>query len=524
MTESTPPHLPAPLAHLLNPAAYPHPVDAVRCIETHVSWLLLAGDYAYKIKKPVDLGFLDFRRLERRHFYCQEEIRLNRRLAPEIYLDVVPLFAGPDGACFQGEGEILEWAVRMRAFPPHATLDRAPRLLPAQIDTIAARIADFHASLPPLPPDSPYGAPETVLRPAQENFAQINLLMPPGHPALPCLDRLSAWTAAESERLLPFLQARKDTGAIREGHGDLHLGNIAWVNDTPLIFDALEFDPALRFIDPINEIAFLAMDLMARGEAGLAWRFLDRYLSRSGDYAGFAGFTFYAVYRAMVRAKIAAIRAAQTAETLETGEFARHLALAERLAAPCRPALLLMHGPSGSGKSWLAKRLVELLGGIRLCSDIERKRLFGLAANARPTPEQSARLYSAEATAATFAHLERLAISLLTAGHTVIVDATFLDPALRARFIALAARHGLTAELIVVSARAETLRQRIKQRRGQTNEPSDADLAVLERQLAHYRPPEATEGARIHPFDSESAASLAALRARLAAYGVPSKH
>ncbi len=261
------------------------------------------------------------------------------------------------------------------------------------------------------------------------------------------------------------------------------------------------------------------MDLMARGEDALAWRLIDRYLGHRDDHAGLAGLRYYAVYRAMVRAKIAAIRQSQqgTSPAPQSAEFERYLALAERLASPGRPALLLMHGLSGSGKSWLAERLVERLGAIRLRSDVERKRLFGLAPQDRPEPRQSTRLYSAEATRATFEHLARLAEQRLADGYRVIVDATFLDRALRARFITLATRHGIPAQLIDVTAPLECLRQRLRQRQAQANDPSDADLAVLEHQLAHHDPPSPAEGAHLHHYASESPTALAELLTRLEA-------
>jgi len=509
------PALPECLAPLLDPAAHEPPVDTVRLIETHISWLLLAGAYAYKIKKPVDLGFLDFSTLERRRFYCAEEVRLNRRLAPEIYIDVAPLYAGPRGMRFKGEGEPVEWAVRMHAFAAEATLDRAANLTSAQIDAIARRIAEFHAHLPPLATPNPFGDPVAVMQPARDNFSHIQRLWPPDDPAQARLQILAAWTEAEFSRLSAHFQRRKDEGHIRECHGDLHLGNIAWVKDAPLIFDALEFSPELRHIDPISEVAFLYMDLLARGEAGLAWRFTDQYLARSGDYLGMAGLRFYATYRAMVRAKIAAIRARQHDDASAAAEFGRYIALADHIAAAPRPALWLMHGFSGSGKSWVAERLVEALGAIRLRSDVERKRIHGLLPETPATQEQSARIYTSAATAATFARLENLADVLLAAGYTAIVDATFLDRALRARFIALAARHGLRAELIAVTAPIERIRQRLMQRGAQGKDPSDADSTVLEAQLARYLPPSPNEGARLHALDSTSADALSRLVAAL---------
>ncbi|MFZ5484999.1 MAG: AAA family ATPase [Pseudomonadota bacterium] len=487
--------LPPALAHLLDPAAYPHPVAAVRLIETHISWVLLAGDYAYKIKRPVDFGFLDFSSLDKRHACCVEEIRLNQRLAPSTYLDVVPVTRSG----LRGHGDVLDWAVRMRAFPAEATLDRATRLTAAQIDAIAERIADFHRALPPCPADCPYGSPEAVIGPALDNFRQISALLPrlgaaPDHAAR--LAALAAWTQARHERLHAHFAARKRDGFVRECHGDLHLGNIAWLSTPsgdgePLIFDCLEFNPDLRHIDVISELAFLAMDLHAHDRPDLAWRLLDRYLTRTGDFAGLAAYRDYAVYRALVRTKVAALRADQ-GDTGARADVARYLQLAEHLADPGPTGLILMHGPSGSGKSWLSERLLEALGAIRLRSDVERKRLFGLEAlsDSRALGD----IYTPEASRRVFAHLGDLAGHLLDAGFRVIVDATFLGCAHRHTFAALAEAHGQPWRLVSLQLPEAVLRTRVENRQAHGGDASEAGLAVLDSQL---QAADALEGAEL---------------------------
>jgi aminoglycoside phosphotransferase family enzyme/predicted kinase len=507
--------LPEPLQHLLRPAAYPHPVDAVRLIETHISWVLIAGAYAYKIKKPVDLGFLDFSTLERRRFCCQEEIRLNRRLAPDIYLGLVAVTAAGVAAA----GAVGEWAVQMRAFPADATLDREAAVTAAQIDAIADRVARFHGEIAPAPAASGYGAPESVIHPVRENVRQIAQFAPPARPgAAPESDRLAAlaaWTEAEYARLLGHFAARKAGGFIRECHGDLHLGNIAWVGDAPLIFDCIEFNPALRFIDVISEVAFLCMDLVARGATALAWRFLNRYLEHTGDYAGLAGLRLYLVYRAMVRAKVACIRASQ-GDAGAAGESARYLDLAGRLARTGRPALLLMHGCSGSGKTWLAQRLLEALGAVRLRADVERKRLHGVAMLA-DSRQAVGDIYTPEAGRRTFGHLRREAGRLLGDGYLVIVDATFLNRATRADFIALADEARVPCHILSIEADPALLRERISHRRARADDASEADLAVLEGQLASQEPLAGAELAlRVaFPAAGEIEPALQRLRERL---------
>ncbi len=487
------------IAGLLRPDAYPHPAPAPRLIETHISWVILAGDYAYKLKKPLDLGFLDFSSLDKRLACCREEIRLNRRLAPEIYLDVVAITGKPEAPQVGGDGPVLEWAVKMRAFPAEATLDREAELSAEQIDAIAERVAAFHAGAEPAPADSPHGLPDQVVAPVAANFAHLRAILPGDAGTAAPLDRIEAWSQREGERLRGHFAARKAGGFIRECHGDLHLGNIAWVADQPLIFDAIEFNPGLRFIDVANEIAFLTMDLRYRGRTDLAWRGLNRYLEHTGDYAGLPALPFYQVYRAMVRAKVAAILARQHGGDLAA--CARYLDLADALARERRPVLILMHGVSGSGKSWLAQRLLEGFGALRLRSDVERKRLFGLGAL-----DSSARvpggIYTPEASERTLARLLEYGRLLLGAGFPVIVDATFIRRAWRAPFAALARELDVPWWIAPAEAPADVLRERVAARVAAGGDASEAGLEVLEAQLAAREPLSDEENAHVLPVEA----------------------
>jgi uncharacterized protein len=482
--------LPALIGGLLEAAAYPHPAAAPRLIETHISWVILAGDYAYKIKKPLNLGFLDFSTLERRRHFCDEELRLNRRLAPDIYLARVAITGSPQSPFIGGAGPAIEWAVQMRAFPADATLDREADIDVEQIDAIADRIAAFHADIAVAPMTSADGAPETVSQPVQENFRQLARLLPL-HSDLPfktLLDQLQDWSTSEANRLAPFFSARKAGGQIRECHGDLHLGNIAWVAGQPIIFDALEFNPALRNIDLISEIAFLTMDLQHRRRPDLAWRFLDRYLEQSRDAQaavdGLRGLRFYQVYRAMVRAKVAAIQTPNSAQSDDFHDCLTYLRLAETLTRNRRPALLLMHGVSGSGKTWLSQHLLEQLGAIRLRSDVIRKRLFGL----KPLQDSAAipgGIYTREAGARTLRTLLDQSRLLLEAGFLVIIDATFIQRAWRAPFQALAEALAIDWHIVSLEAPADVLQARITERQRSGADASEAGLEVLASQLAH---------------------------------------
>lgn len=482
--------LPDRFLHLLAPAAYPHPAAEVRLIETHISWVLLAGDHAYKIKKPVDFGFLDFSSLEKRRVCCEEEIRLNRRLAPGIYLGVVPVTATGIGHA----GDVLDWAVHMHAFPPDATLDREPVITALQIDAIADRVAAFHGDIACASADGPHGTPVAVLAPVRENLCQIAALTaaPPEQ-----ISRLTDWVETSAQRLDTHFAARLASGFVRECHGDLHLGNIAWHEAAPIIFDCIEFNADLRFVDVVSEVAFLCMDLVAREQAGLAWRFLNRYLEHTGDYAGLAALPFYLVYRALVRAKVAALRSSQ-GDTGSTAEWARYLDLAERLSQPGRPRLILMHGYSGAGKSWLSQQLLEALGAIRLRSDVERKRLFGLAPLARSQPV-AGDIYGPEASQRTFSRLQNLAGELLDAGFPVIVDATFLGRRQRENFSRLAETRGMDWRLVSLSVAPEILRDRITHRQSRADDASEADLAVLESQMRNAEPLDERESAHCIP-------------------------
>lgn len=470
-----------------------------RRIQTHISSVLLTGDFAYKLKKPVDLGFLDFRMLAQRRHFCEEELRLNRRLAPDIYLDVVPVY-GTAAAPRLGAGEpVIDYAVKMREFPQSALLDgmlARGEVSGAQLDALARMMAGFHAQAAVAGDDSPYGGLDAVAAAVLHNFTQLRArLEREAEQAL--LAPLEAWSQAELRRLAPRIAARKRGGFVRECHGDLHLGNIAWFEGAPQVFDCIEFNPGLRWIDVMSEVAFLAMDLSAHGRPDLAWRFIDVWLSRSGDYAGVALLNFYRVYRALVRAKVALLRAVQAGIAAEDGALAGracrgYVELAARCAEPARGALLITHGLSGSGKSSVSQALLEQLGCVRLRSDVERKRLAGLAAEAS-SRGLGADFYGVEMTRRTYGELERLAGNLLESGQRVIVDAAFLRRDERDAMAALARRAGVAFVILHCHAPPELLRQRVARRAARGGDASEATVEVLERQMEYAQPLEPEE-------------------------------
>ena len=480
---------PSLIRSLHDPACYDHPVGPVKEIETHISHVLLTGEYAYKIKKAVNLGFLDFSTRDRRLHACVDEVRLNRRLAPDIYLDVVPITGSPDAPHVNGTGAAIEYAVKMRQFPPDATLDRLDaqgRLNARQVAAIATSIAHFHLDVcARAGPGSPWGGPDRVWQPVVQNFRQIapRLSTPDDRRRL---DALQHWSEAEHARLAPLMAERKRNGFVRECHGDLHLGNLAWVDDRLLVFDCIEFNPDLRWIDTISEVAFCYMDLLQRDHADWAWLFLNLWLERTGDHGGLALLRYYAVYRALVRVKVAVLRAAQLTGAehhAALGEARAILALAESLTHPLPVRLDITHGLSGSGKTTITQDLMQAPGAIRLRSDIERKRLAGLDALARSGSGVGEKLYAADATRRTYAHLAELAGMLLDAGWPVIVDATFLARWQRDTLREQARTRGIPFHILDFRVAEAVLRERIVARAHRGRDASEADLDVLRHQL-----------------------------------------
>jgi hypothetical protein len=498
--------LPPLIAALLDPRRYPHAVDRVQVIETHASWLLLAGDFAYKIKKAITLPFLDYGTLEKREAFCRAELVLNHRLAPELYLDVLPI-GGTPGQPQLGATPAIEWAVRMRRFDESGRLDRVAArgdLQPAHLSQLATTLKVFWQAAAVAAPDTRFGAPDQVLAAARENFVELRQLLPQADQAQ--VDQLACWTEEEFARRAADFAARKAGGYVREGHGDLHLANLVLIDGQVTPFDCIEFNEDFRWNDPASEIAFVWIDLLDHRQPGLAAWFLNAWLESSGDFQAMAVLRFYAVYRAVVRAKIAGLRAGQEDARQRQADLdsARaYLQLAWQIAVTCprsgipgtqsepAPTLVVTCGLSGSGKTTAssARLLDQTLKGagniVRLRSDVERKRLFGLAPQQNSGSALDGGIYTAEATARTYARLRTLASDLLAAGWPVIVDAAFLRREERATFRALAAELGIGFAILATEAPAEELRRRLVARSG---DASEATLEVLEKQLAWFEP------------------------------------
>jgi aminoglycoside phosphotransferase family enzyme/predicted kinase len=497
---------------LRDPACYGAGVHEVRLVETHVSWVFLTGRHAYKVKKPVKLPFVDFSTLRLREHYCREELRINRRLAPELYLAVVPIGGTPQ-APRVGRKPAFEFAVKMREFPEDARLDRklaANEIPRAAIADFGGRLAKFHGNLPAV--RGVRGA--DVGRTAHRNVVELGDYLGRGQHRE--LARLTEWTAAQRARLEPLFAQRAAAGAHRECHGDLHLQNLLWRGGKIMAFDALEFDRKLRDIDVVSEIAFLAMDLHAQGHAGLAYEFLNRYIEVGGDYAGIEVLRFYLVYRALVRAKVAAIKRAQAAADEHDSE--RYLVTALELAAPSRPVLVITHGLSGSGKTFVTDELVGRLPALRARSDVERKRLLGLEATARTGSGVGSGIYTAGAGRRTYAALAAIADRLLRDGHHVVIDAAFLRRAERLEFRQVAAANAARFAILHCTAPVAELRRRVTERARRGRDASEADIAVLEQQLQSHDALDGPERRSAVTVDTSRPIDFSRLAARLRAH------
>lgn len=482
---------------------------AVERFETHISWILVAGDDAWKIKKAVHFDFLDFSSLHARRFYCEEELRLNRRLAPALYLDVQAITGSIDAPQLSGPGEAIEYALHMRAFSQASlwSARAAGGAITAQeIDQLAANLARFHQQAPAAPAGCQWGMPEVLLASANDILDTLRQALQEAVAASQ-VAALSAWHAATHAQLRAVFERRRREGRVREGHGDLHCGNILTLHGEATAFDCIEFSESLRWIDVLNDLAFAIMDLHVLGQPQLAARLLDRYLEACGDYLDLAALRYYQVLRALVRCKVHVLRLLELAvDAPERADCERrvhaYLAYASAGILPARTALMITHGFSGSGKSTVAAMVVEMCGAVRIRSDVERKRMHGVAVTASAVASPDSGLYAQAAGMATYARLGLLARSIVAAGWPVIVDAAFLKRQDRQDFAALAQELGVPFLMFDVHADEAVLRERLALRSRRGGDASDAGEAVLEHQLATHEPLDETEMARVAPIDS----------------------
>jgi aminoglycoside phosphotransferase family enzyme/predicted kinase len=479
---------PQPVSHeqivrsLLRPDAYPHPVDAIALKETHGAWVLLAGGYAYKLKKPVDFGFFDYSTFEKRAADAEAEVRLNRRLAPSTYLGLVDIVERDGEVFVGGEGRVLERAVRMRRLPEAgmlAELLSRDAASPQLMRRIARLIARFHQSAPTGPGIDESGKRPNLLANWRENFDQIapfiGVVMPADR--VESIRRYVGRFLAENGELL---DRRVSQGRIRDGHGDLHAASICLDRRELVVFDCIQFAARYRCADVAADVAFLAMDLDHAGHADLGWAFVDEYLKRSADSELADVIAFYKCYLAFVRGKVLALRLEQghlsdseRRDLAEESSSYFDLAAAQ-VASGGRSKVIVMSGLPASGKTTLARQLARHLGLVYLSTDVTRKRRAGMNPTERAPAVFGAGLYEPDVTRATYGQMRRDAAKWLRRGLSVVLDGTFGSSRERDLVGGLARRTNAEFSLIVTQCDDEIARHRLDARRRDADNVSDA--------------------------------------------------
>jgi uncharacterized protein len=493
-------------AFLESPASYPHNPTEVHAIQTHISWVFIGSPFVFKVKKPVNLGFLDFSTLEKRHYFCQREIELNRRLCSEIYLDAVPICETTSGFSFNGKGEIVEYAVKMKELPHGWFLNELLEknlVGEKEINRVISTLHRFYQAETPTPKIEQWGTPEKLKISTDENFTQVQ----------PFVGKTISSAAFEAIRHYTdqfyklnenFLHERIQQHRILDCHGDLHLDHVHLTPEATTIFDCIEFNDRFRFIDIANDLAFLAMDFDFKGRSDLGNMFLRNAARELGD-AGMLKITnFYKCYRAFVRGKVESIQATEK-ETTNPQEHekqaARYFRLALRYAiGGSEPLILVVMGGVGTGKSTIAKRLASELNWPVFSSDEIRKTIAGVPLTQRSPPELRAKLYSAQMTRRTYRKLigDGLAAIGCSRGRRprpvqprkgVILDATFSTQALRKFLRDECKKANVQIQFIELGVGPDEIKNRLKLRDEKTAETSDARLEDFGKLSATYEPP-----------------------------------
>jgi uncharacterized protein len=495
--------LPALIQHLLTPGFYPHPVTMpIQLMQTHASYVLMTGDFAYKLKKPVNFGFLDYSTVAKRQHFCQEEIRLNQRGAKELYLAVVAISKQGDRYQFGDDGEIVDYAVKMVQFPQAnllSNLFESGEIQIGDIEEMGRVVADFHAQAQTNKYISSFGTIERIKESIDDNYRQTEKYIGRAQTQQQFTETKAYTDRFLSEHAELFLD-RITQGFIRECHGDLHLRNICRWQGQTLLFDCIEFNEPFRFVDTMYDVAFAIMDLEARGRKDLANRFLNTYVEQTGDWAGLQVLPMYLSRQAYVRAKVMSFllddpnipSQERTAAEQTAGNYYRQ---AWAYTRDRQGKLIMLAGLSGSGKSTLGKRIAGKLGGVHLRSDAVRKHLGGIPLSSKG----DASLYTPAMTDRTYGRLLELGSKLAARGWTVILDAKYDRQSLRAAVVDLAVDRGLPLQIIHCTAPVEVLRDRLIQR---TGDIADATVDLLASQQAAWEDFTSAEGGYVRTVDT----------------------
>ncbi|MBX9706109.1 MAG: AAA family ATPase [Gammaproteobacteria bacterium] len=481
------------IKNLQKPDLYPHPVREFHLYETHSSMVLTTGDYVYKIKKAVDFGFLDYSSLEKRKYHCEREIAFNKKLADDIYLEVVPIYGSNAHPSFEPHGEPIEYAVKMRQFPQQAILGQllqSNQLTPEIIEQLTVAITEFHEQAEIANNAKEYGNPEHIHRFVMDNFEETLPLLS-NQQEIVQLKTLANLTQLCYDGIRDKLRQRKEQGWVRRCHGDMHLNNIVMIADQPKIFDCIEFNEDFIWTDVMGDLGFIIMDLDEHNKPELARLLLNSYLEQTDDYSALTVLPYFCAYRAMVRAKVDQLRLTQPGlSTAEKRAIHKHyqqcLTLLKHYLEPRQPMLIIMSGFCASGKSSVARQIATRIGAIQIRSDVERKRLAGLSLAEDSQSRLYDDLYQSDITDNVYQHLADLAQRIIAAGFSVVVDATFLRKELREIFIRLSSKLDVPLTIVQCKAPDDILRERVTDRREAKEDVSEARLDVLEHQLKHH--------------------------------------